>query len=48
MQSYIPLFREYIYTILEKETNISAKDWESLYNTVSFVNIVYIAYKFPS
>lgn len=48
MQSYMPLFRGYIYNILEKETNISAKDWESLYNTVSFVNIVYTDYKFPS
>lgn len=40
MQSYIPLFRGYIHNILE-ETNILAKDWQHLCNTLPSVNIVY-------
>lgn len=43
MQSYTPLFRGYIYNILQ-EINTSAKD--CLYNTVSCVNIFYIDYDF--
>lgn len=45
IQSYIPLFRGYIYNMLE-ETNILVKDWQHLYNTQSFVTIVYKDYNF--
>lgn len=44
MQANIQLFIACTCNILENVKNASARAWQSLYNTVSYRNIVYIDY----